>query len=120
MQGYMRGLPKPGSMSEAAPILIQLKQWQEKTLEMGEHDRAQGSDDDIQKRIQNMSILQTCPPSSTAGQQSGGSAAAVDDPTHTCTETPSSRNDAIDSKDKKGTKWRNEWRMRITRRSGNH
>jgi len=57
VQGYMRGLPKPGSMSEAAPILIQLKQWQEKTLEMGEHDRARGSDDDIQERIQNMSIL---------------------------------------------------------------
>jgi hypothetical protein len=57
VQGYMRGLPKPGSMSEAAPILIQLKQWQEKTLEMVEHDRAQDSDDDIQKRIQNMSIL---------------------------------------------------------------
>lgn len=26
----MRGLPKTGSMSEAAPILIQLKQWCEK------------------------------------------------------------------------------------------
>jgi hypothetical protein len=26
----MRGLPKPGSMSEAAPIFIQLKQWCEK------------------------------------------------------------------------------------------
>jgi len=26
----MRGLPNPGSMSETAPILIQLKQWQEK------------------------------------------------------------------------------------------
>jgi len=24
VQGYMRGLPKPGSMSKAAPILIQL------------------------------------------------------------------------------------------------
>ena len=30
VQGYMRGLPKPGSMSEAAPILIPLKQWCEK------------------------------------------------------------------------------------------
>ena len=29
--------------------------------------------------LQDMSILQTCPFSSTAGQQSGGSAAAVDD-----------------------------------------
>jgi hypothetical protein len=30
VEGYMRGLPKPGSMSEAASILIQLKQWCEK------------------------------------------------------------------------------------------
>ena len=32
VQGYMtmRGLPKPGSMSEAVPILFQLKQWCEK------------------------------------------------------------------------------------------
>ena len=27
VEGYMRGLPKPGSMSEAASIFIQLKQW---------------------------------------------------------------------------------------------
>ena len=27
---YMRGLPKPGSMSEDAPVLIQLKQWCDK------------------------------------------------------------------------------------------
>jgi hypothetical protein len=38
--------------------------------------------DHLQERIQNTFILQSCPlPSSTAGQQSGGSAAAVDDPT---------------------------------------
>ena len=30
VQGYMRGLHKPGSMSEAAPIRIQLKQWCDK------------------------------------------------------------------------------------------
>jgi hypothetical protein len=34
--------------------------------------------DDTQQKNRNMSILQTCPPDSTAGQQSGGSAAAVD------------------------------------------
>ena len=28
--GYMQGLPKPGSTSEADPILIQLKQWCDK------------------------------------------------------------------------------------------
>jgi hypothetical protein len=27
VEGYMRGFPKPGSMSETAPILIQLKPW---------------------------------------------------------------------------------------------
>ena len=27
VEGYMRGFPKPGSMSEAAPIPIQLKPW---------------------------------------------------------------------------------------------
>ena len=30
--GYMRGLLKPGSMSEAAPVLIQLKQWCDKNV----------------------------------------------------------------------------------------
>ena len=28
--GYMWGIPKPGSMSDDAPILIHLNQWQEK------------------------------------------------------------------------------------------
>ena len=28
--GYMQGFPKPGSTSEADPILIQLKQWCDK------------------------------------------------------------------------------------------
>ena len=37
--------------------------------------------DHMQKGIQNMLILQSCPPSSTVGQQSGGSSSAVDDPT---------------------------------------
>ncbi len=37
----------------------------------------EGFQNDMQRRIQNRSILQTCPPSRTAEQQSGGSAAAV-------------------------------------------
>ena len=39
-----------------------------------------------------MSILQTCPPPSTVGQQSGGSAAAVDDPAKKCTGARSCTN----------------------------
>jgi hypothetical protein len=41
--------------------------------------------DGMHNRIQNMSLLQTCPHSRTAGQQSGGSAAAVDDSAQKCT-----------------------------------
>jgi hypothetical protein len=76
----MRGLPKLESMPEAAPILIQVKQWCDNKSVIMEHFKA--VTDDKQTRIQNMLILQTCPPSSTAGQQLGGSAADV--PTLAC------------------------------------
>jgi len=43
VKGYnIRGLPKPGSMSEAAPILIQLKQWRE-NKSGGEHSHKHGT-----------------------------------------------------------------------------
>ena len=78
--GYIRELPNPGSMSETAQILIQLKQWCEKKWVSVPRSQFKTVTEDMQKRIQNMSILQI-PHSSTArGQQSGGSAAAVDDP----------------------------------------
>ena len=46
----MRGLPKPGSMSEAAPILIQLKQWCEKKWVSMTDFKAVTLTDDMQKR----------------------------------------------------------------------
>ena len=79
VEGYVRGLPKPGSMSEAAQILIPLDQCCDNKWVSVEHFKT--VPDHMQKRIQNMFMLQSCPlPSSTAGQQSGGSAAAVDEP----------------------------------------
>ena len=44
----------------------------------------------MQKGIQNMLIVQSCPPSSSAGEQSGGSVAAVDDPAWKRTAAPTS------------------------------
>jgi hypothetical protein len=92
VEGYMRGLPKATSMSETAPILVQLKQWYDNKWVNMEHFKT--VPDHMQTRIQNqdMLILQSHPPSSTAGQQSGGSAAAVDDPAQKCTAVPSSTN----------------------------
>ena len=58
-------------MSETAPILIQVKQWCDNKWVIMEHFKT--VTDDMQTRIQNMLILQTCPPSNTVGQQSGGS-----------------------------------------------
>ena len=52
VQGYMRGLPNPGTMSAAAPILIPLKQWCEKKLVSITDFKAVM--DDMQKRIRNM------------------------------------------------------------------
>jgi hypothetical protein len=46
--------------------------------------------DHMQKGIQNILILQSCPPSSTVGQQSGGSVAAVDDHAQKCIAVPTS------------------------------
>ena len=88
VQGYMRGPPKPESMSGAAPILIQLKQWRGNKCVRWQIALAEN----MQKKIRNVSILQTCPPSSTAGQQSGASAAAGHDSAQKCTMvTPPSK-----------------------------
>ncbi len=76
--GYIRELPNPGSMSETAQILIQLKQWCEKKWVSVSQFKT--VTEDMQKRIQNMLILQIPHSSTAGGQQSGGSAAAVDDP----------------------------------------
>ena len=63
---YMRGPPKPEPMSGAAPILIQLKQGCGNKLVSMAHFKA--VTENMQKRIRNVSILQTCPPSSPAGR----------------------------------------------------
>jgi hypothetical protein len=61
----MRGLSKPKSMPEAAPILIQLKQCCEnKWLSMAHVNEVT---DDMQKRSRNMSILQTSRPQALLG-----------------------------------------------------
>ncbi len=44
----------------------------------------------MQKGTQNVLILLSCPPSSTDGQKSCGSVAAVDDPAQKCTAAPTS------------------------------
>ena len=66
VEGYMRGLPKPGSMSEAALILIR-SSCDNKWVSM---EHLKKVPDHMQKRIQKMFMLQSCPlPSSTDGQQ---------------------------------------------------
>ena len=96
VEGYMRELPNLGSMSETAPILIQLKQWCEKKWVSVSQFKT--VTEEMQKRIQNMSILQICPHSSTVGQQSGCSAAAVDNPAQKCKAVRSGTNDSVGTK----------------------